>query len=222
LARLKSAREKATPGSAVESWASRARELKEQLAQTPEAAIPEFQFLTEEDWLAAARKNLDGEANIRRAFSELRGAAESKFVSLLSKALKKYSDDNGKQPPTDLSQLQGYFEERLDESILQRWEIAPADTVPTVGFGGEVIITQKAAVDDVFDTRYVVGPNGGHGSTSFLTDLTRDTLNPVYQEYYATSDGKRPKDPAQLLPFVTTLEQQTAVQKLIMRASATN
>jgi hypothetical protein len=165
LARLKSARDKATPGSAVESWASRARELKEQLAQRPEAATPEFQFLTEEDWLAAARKNLDGEANMRRAFSEVRGAGERKFVSLLSKALKKYSDDNGKQAPTDLSLLQGYFEERLDESILQRWEIAPAETVPTVSFGSEVIITQKAAADGHERT------HRGHSRSGLFSDV---------------------------------------------------
>lgn len=104
--------------------------------------------------------------------------------------------------------------------MLERWEIAPAETVPTVGFGGEVIITQKAAVDDVFDTQYVVGPSGGHGSTSFLANLTRDTLKPVYKEFRAATKGNLPNDPSELLPYVTTLEQQTLIQKLILRNSA--
>ena len=40
---------------AAKSWLARVSQLKERLQQTPGAKIPEFQFLTEQDWLNAAQ-----------------------------------------------------------------------------------------------------------------------------------------------------------------------
>jgi len=43
--------------------------------------IPEFQFLTEEDWLNSARNKIDSDTVYRKAMSALRKAAENKFGS---------------------------------------------------------------------------------------------------------------------------------------------
>src|ERR671925_209700 len=43
----------------MKSWLSRVNRLKEHLERTPGQKIPELQFVTEQDWLDAARGGLD-------------------------------------------------------------------------------------------------------------------------------------------------------------------
>jgi hypothetical protein len=201
----------------MKSWLSRVNRLKEHLERTPGQKIPELQFVTEQDWLDAARGGLDTETDYRRALSALRSAGESKFAtSLVQPALKQYIAANNGQFPTDLSQLQPYFKSPVDEAVLQRWEIAPAETIRSLGLGGDVVITQKAPVDDIYDKRFGIGPYG-FGSTDFLSSLTRDTLASVNQAYSAANNGQFPDDLSELLPYATTPEQQAALQKLMQK-----
>jgi len=153
--------------STAKSWLARVNLLKEHVAQRSEAKIPEFQFLTEDDWLDVARKNLGTEADVRRALAELRLAAENRLVSRLRPALRQYMEANNSQFPTDLSQLQPYLESPADYVMLQRWRIAPADEVRNVRVGGDWIVTQRRRpVDEEYDSRVIFGPNGS-GTTGF-------------------------------------------------------
>jgi hypothetical protein len=204
---------------AAQSWLSRVDQLKQRLTQDPTAKIPELQFVTEQDWLNAARGELHTEADYRRALSTLRSAGESKVGSMLKKALTGYMRSNSGQMPTDLAPLQPYFDSPVDDAILQRWEIAPAATIKSLGMGGDVIITQKAPVDDVFDTRYGIGPNG-FGTTDFLSREVAPTMNPVWDAFKAAHNGEWPDNVSQLLPYATTPEQQAALQKLMLKNSA--
>jgi len=206
---------------AAQSWLSRVGQLKQRLAQDPTAKIPELRFVTEQDWLNAARGELHTEADYRRALSTLRSAGESQVASMLEKGLTGYMRDNSGQMPTDLAQLEPYFDSPVEDAILQRWEIAPAATVKSLGMGGDVIITQKAPVDDVFDTRYGIGPTGS-GTTGFLSQEIAPTMNPVWEAFRAAHNGQWPDDTSQLLPYATTPEQQAALQKLMLKKSAGN
>lgn len=219
LARLKAelADDQSLHGAAA--WKERLHRLKERLEQTPEARIPELKFLTDTDWLDAAKGNLDSDADYRRAFSALRSAGESKFIPMMQSALKGYMQANNQQFPTDLAQLQPYFAPPVDDALLQRWEIAPKDTVGSLGMGGDVIITEKAAVDDEYDTRYGLGPNGW-GSTDFLSSETRKTMTDVISAYRTANNDQPVGDLSQLLPYATTPEQQAALQKMILRQKA--
>ena len=201
---------------AAKDWLARVGQLKQRLAQTPDSNIPELQLLSEEDWLAAVKdRNLNSDSEYRRALSTLRYAGENKFASKVQSALQKYYQANDKQFPTDFSQLQPYFDSPVDEAIIQRWEITSAKTVPNLGFG-PVIITQKAAVDDLFDQRIAVGQNG-MGSTDFLSSEYRNALQSVYKDFSAANNGQDPTDISQLLPYATTPEQKTAIQKWMQR-----
>jgi hypothetical protein len=140
---------------------------------------------------------------------------------MLQKALNGYMRSNSGQMPTDLAQLQSYFDSPVDDAILQRWEIVPAATVKSLGMGGDVIITQKAPVDDVFDTRYGIGPNG-FGSTDFLSPETFEAMKPVFEAFRAAHNGQWQTDFSQLLPYAITPEQQAALQKLMLKKSAGN
>ena len=208
-------------GSAAKALLAKVNKLKQRLAETPNAKIPELQFVTEQDWLNAANGKLDTDADYRRALASLRSAAESKVAFMLQKALKTYLQSSNGQMPTDLDQLQPNFDSPMDDAILQRWEIAPASTVQSLGMGGDVIITQKTPVDDVFDTRYGIGPNG-FGSTDFLPNETFETMKPVFDAYRASHNGQWQTEMSQLLPYATTPEQQIALQKLILKNSAGN
>jgi RNA polymerase sigma factor (sigma-70 family) len=189
--------------------------LKERLEETPGAKIPEMQFLTDQDWFYAANGKLDTDADYRRALAVLRAAGESKFVSILKPALDQYLQANNKQFPTDLAQLQQYFPAPVDDAIIQEWEIAPALTVKSLGMGGDVIITQKAPVDDVFDTRFGIGPNG-YGQTDFLSYETAEAMKSVVESFKAAHNGQLPIDKSKLLPYASTPDQQAAVQKFIL------
>lgn len=204
------------------AWLTRVNQLKEQLALKPEAQIPELRLLTEKDWLEAARGTMETEEDYRGALSYLRSIAETKMVQALQPAITKFAKANHGQFPTELSQLQQNLQAPIDDTMLQRWEIAPSMKVSNVGMGGDWIITQNSVVDPDRDTCWVVGPNG-YGSTSWkgrvdsrqaLADLR--TLDPAYQAYRDANGGKEPGDVSQLVPYLTTDEQRAAQQRLLV------
>jgi RNA polymerase sigma factor (sigma-70 family) len=206
---------------AMKSWLKKVRRLKQRFEQTPEARIPEFQFLTEQDWLNAANGDLNDEKDYRGAMSSLRGAAETKFVFQLQPALRKYMKEHNKSFPADISELQAYFETPVDAAILGRYEILLATDFPGVSLGGKWIITQKSAVDDEYDHRLGIGPNGygNSGTTGWNKDTelasAGKVLAPIEKQYKAAHNGAEPTNPADVLPYLTTPEQHAAYETLL-------
>jgi len=208
--------------SAVKETLAKVNLLKQRLEQTPGAKIPEFQFLTEQDWLNATKDNLNTDDDYRRAFSALRNAAEQNFRPMIQSALRQYIQGNNGQFPADLSQLQQYFNPPVDAAILQRWQILPAADFPNTSVGADWVVTQKAAVDDEYDECLVLGPDGGGGFNSGFEESLRK-LVPVLQEYSAANNGQTFRltdqtgliDLSPLKPYIQTPEQQAAFQKLL-------
>jgi len=207
---------------AAKSWLERVAELKQRMEQTPNAKIPELQFVTEQDWLNAARGELKTDVDFRRAMSAIRNAGESKVASIIRKAVNGYQRNNNRQFPTDLSQLQPYFDSPIDDAILQRWGIVTQKDAGFLFVGGNsnMAVTQKAPVDDLFDMRMVIGLDGGVGSTDFLSSMTREVMAPVYEAYRTAHNGESPDHIPDLEPYATTPEQRAALEKLILRQSA--
>ncbi len=206
-----------TTGAAAQSWLARSQQLRQRFDAAPDQKIPEFAFLTDEDWLSAARGKLESENDYRSAMSALRHSAESHFGSILRPALTKFVEQTG-HFPTDLSQLQTYFKTPVDAAVLDRYAILPAGAVPNVRMGGEWIVTQKGPVDEEYDSRIVLGPNG-YGSTDFKSSTVAsradiDLLAPVVKAYAAANNGHEPSDAAQLQPYLSTPEQQAAFQRV--------
>jgi RNA polymerase sigma factor (sigma-70 family) len=203
----------------VVSWKQRVDQLRARLDQTPESRIPELQLVTEEDWLNAARGKLETDIDYRKALSTLRGAAENKVALMLQNALKSYLKQNGDAVPTELSQLKPFLPPNTDDALFQRWEIAPASTIKSLGLGGDTIITERSAVDDVFDLRHGIGPFG-MGTTDFLSSETREIISPLWKAFTADHSGHEPDEVAQLMPYASTPEQQAAVQKMVLKHNA--
>ncbi len=208
----------------MKSWLAREDQLKQSVQQNPDKTIPEFQLLSEQQWLNAAMNDkFDTDTNVQRNLADLRRTAENNFASLVQPAISKYMKANSGQFPTDLSQLQQYFSSPVDDAILQRWEIAPASVNPSVGVG-DTIITQKAAVDESLDSRWSIGARG-YGSGSWESPDVAAALaiiKPVMKAYAAANNGSQPNDPSQILPYVKTPEQQAAYQILLKNFFQTN
>lgn len=197
----------------AKAWADRVTQLKQRLGQTPGAAIPEFKYLGEGNWLNAASGPLLTDEDYRRAFASLRNAGENQFIIQMQKALGAYLKQSGNQFPTDLSQLTPYFETAPDPAMLQRYGIVPASTIPNMHMGGDWLITVASPVDKDYDSLWALGERG-FGSTTYQGQNEASILAPVMKAYAAANNGLEPKDPSDLLPYITTPEQQAAYQKL--------
>jgi RNA polymerase sigma factor (sigma-70 family) len=230
VTRLKSdarSTENASAGNPVESaardWLGRVALLKQRLAKTPEANVPELRLLDNEDWLSAVQEpKLETEKDYRKAMSALRSRAQHKFAPNAEHAVHKYLEDNNQTFPTDLSQLQPYLDPPVDPDILQRFSIVPADSISGVQMGGEWVISQANPVDEEFDSRFVIGPNG-YGSTSWTSELLKrradekkyvKALTPVFQAFVEANGGREPANLTELRSFLETDEQRAALQKL--------
>lgn len=191
----------------VKSWTERVKRLREVVARTPEAKIPEFQFLTTEDWLLAKGENE------RKTLSHLRQLAESRFAKLLQAALQKYLEAHHSQAPTELAQVQPYFEPPVDDAVLQRWQIAPASEIPNLQIGQrDWLVTQKALpLDEEYDLRLVIIPT----DSCFTRNNSVKSLSPAIGAFHAANQGRDYQNLSQLLPYVTTPEQRAALERLL-------
>lgn len=219
LAALKDTAATDPTGIAVNSWLDRIKRLKERLNQTPQAKIPELEFVNERDWfMATLRTNLESEADYRDALGQLRFQVENRYAYRIAGAVSKYSKANGGQLPADTSQLTAYFDPPVDNAILQRYEIVRGDSLPTIPTPGpsEWVITQKNAVDLEYDVRVAAAPSGG-GSGSFELSEIISTLTPAISAYVSANNGQLPNDLAQLNPYATTPDQQAALEKMVQR-----
>jgi hypothetical protein len=212
IARLKAKAESESndPAAAtVKSWTERVNRLKELVERTPEAKIPEFQFLTTEDWLGAATKG----DNDRKSLWDLRQLAENRFSSHLQTALRKYLEAHNSQAPTDLAQVQPYFEPPIDNAVLQRWKIAPASEVPYVRIGAsDWVVTQKALpIDEEYDLRMVIML----AASCFTSNDSIRLLFPAVGAFHTANEGRDYEHLSQLIPYVTTPEQRAALDRLL-------
>ena len=205
---LAQARAVAQDPSAAEmnSWLERVKKLKDKLAQAPERAIPEYKLLTDQDWLDAVRdvKQLDTDADYDKALTELNNAAKREMGKSVQIALRAYSQANNGSLPADFSQLQPYFASAMDDSILQGYEFTQPGTVASKA---APLIDQSG---NYYYSQLKIGMDGISSSTT-----SEDSLHQAIQSYLAANSGQTLTDPAQLLPYVTTPVEKTALQKIL-------
>ena len=218
LARLKAHDAKDPSVAFLNTRLSRVELLKERLQQTPAANIPELQSLTEDDWLNAVKEELKTDADFRKALSRLRNSVEGRYAYQIEVAAKAFSQAQGGQMPTDLSELKPYFKTPIADAILGRYEIVPADSLPTITLPGvgDWVVTQKAAVDLEYDTRFAVATVGGSGYTgsgSFAESEMVRSLMPAIKAYFAAKGQGTLNDLAQLSAYADTPDAQAALEK---------
>jgi RNA polymerase sigma factor (sigma-70 family) len=202
-----------------EPWLKRIRLLKQRLEQKPEAKIPEFKFLTAQDWFRAAEGRLDTDADYDAAFGNLRANAQGNFLRKASAALAKYMDANADQFPTEVGQLNSFLETPPGDDVLQRYQIVPASSLPA-----SALVAGNAS-DWVLIPR-IQKPGAGwfvtKGSvTGFTDNRLLDILAPAMKAQFDAApvvDGRKSPSIRDLGPFLTTPEQKAAYQMLLQDA----
>ncbi len=144
----------------AKAWAGRVNLLKQRLEQWPETAIPELKYLTEQQWLDAARRNLATDQDYRSSLRDLRSSAVSTISYKLAAAMERYSEANNGQYTRDLAALRPYLRPALEDEVLQRYEVLPNDgSVEKVEADSKWLIAVKTPVDND-SIRLVVGGGG--------------------------------------------------------------
>ncbi len=146
---------------AVKELAARAAELNRHVQSTPNLDIPELQLLEEADWLSAAKgADFDTQEGIRKALSKVRQKAKAQFAELATAAFSDYYAATKGSAPTDPAQLLPYFKTSIDAALLQRYQLVPSSTVPSLMEIGPVLLSEKGPVDREYDTHFYIGMKG--------------------------------------------------------------
>jgi len=154
-------------GAQTELRAARLAKLRQWLTNRPKEIIPELQLLSENSWQKSAEWTRVTDEEYASWMSAQRGNAELGFSAMAFKALKEYAAANNGNFPKDLSELKPYFETPAEESMLERYHVVPAKSLPLESLqraGQNWVITQKAPVNRKYDTRIIVDLKA-HGGT---------------------------------------------------------
>ncbi len=199
-------------------WKANREKLKQILKDRPEQWVPEMKLLGEDTWLDLARdEDLDTPDGIRKVLSEARHTAKNAFVPQLGDALKFFVEAHGGMLPDNISELKPYFEQPVDDAMLDQYKMVHTGKFSDVRDG--FVATDKQAVDPEYDVTWKIGPYGygvnPSGRETTEVEASMETLKPVLAAYSAANNGNSPATMGQLKDFVTTPEQQAAYHKLV-------
>jgi RNA polymerase sigma factor (sigma-70 family) len=146
---------------AAKGVATKVKQMKQWLEQNPNEKIPELQYLTAENWLRGVSYSGEWKTDdeFDRGLSQLRRDAKRIFANSIGDALANYVAGNNGQLPGDISQLQAYFNPPIDGTILQRYQLLQTGNLSDIP-NNEPLITEKAAVDDHYDTLFKISATG--------------------------------------------------------------
>ncbi len=199
------------------AWAAKKEKLQRILAERPELQIPEMQFLTDAKWLALVKElDLDSEAGIHFAIGVARTGAKMNSATIIQNSLRKFMEANNGRLPNDVSQLTPFLDGHMDDTILQRYKLLDNATSPLGATQGMVLI-EKVAGDKWSEPLVSIGPGGAAlVAPPDPVHLTLpQELKPVMESYQAQNPRKVPSNFNDLRPYITTPEQQAALDRLI-------
>jgi hypothetical protein len=199
----------------IQAWLTRVKQLKAFLAQHPEHFIPEMRGLNEDDWLLVAKNaQTDDEDGLRKAFGELREKMKVKFAGGLTAALRKFMAQRNGQLPSDPLELAPYFGGPVDPDVLQRYEMTTGEAPGELSAGAkaaglqlamtQVVLRERAAVDEQYDSRINLGSNGSlksSGAPGAWIDGYDTAFRRANQAYLQANQGQRSSSLADLLPY---------------------
>ena len=185
--------------STLKPWAARVQLLKQKLTETPNLQIPEMALLKEEDWFSATKNaDLNTEDGVREALRNLRNLAKIDFDHLLQNALRGYAQASNGQLPTDMAQLQPYFQTPVDNALLQRYSLLRTGSLADAG--AQALVAETApAVDTEYDTVHQISIGGIMANNVHQTD---DLVAAAAMAFAEANNGMLPHDPSQLTPYL--------------------
>ncbi len=147
--------------------------------------------------------------------SNVRNTAKDDFAPMMQKALNKYSEANNGKLPDDLSLLGSYFDPPVDDALLRRYE--PVDKKSQEWSNGVAVI-EKMVVDPVREGRVQIGLHyTSVGSPPAQPKMFHfpPELRPALKLYQSENNGRLPKNFSDLKAYVTTPEQEAALEKFL-------
>jgi RNA polymerase sigma factor (sigma-70 family) len=175
---------------------AKADKIAQYLKAMPDKAIPELQFLDDNDWFTATKSaKFDSDADVRRTLRELRSIAKNNLP--MGRSLYAFIQANNGQLPTDMSQLKPYFippvtnsssfhwrgvqtpeDDALVDSILARYKLLHGGSVNDYP-SGTWFIAEKSPVDKEYDTRMKSAP----GTSTIISTGAGETGDPDDKAY---------------------------------------
>jgi RNA polymerase sigma factor (sigma-70 family) len=219
LAKFRPATSKGSEVDIDERWLGRVRLLKRRVTDTPSAHLPEFRFLEEDDWLMAAKRQLETDDDFRAAISDLQGRGEGNFLRIVERALRKFLDANNNQFPATVSALKPFLDPAADDEMLNQYQIVPSSELPQGNLGGatnEFYITPKSPAPG--GALWALGRSGLSGMHN---SAAMDVLAPAVKALLEAAplvNGKKEANIHDLPPYLTTPEQRAAYQQLIQNS----
>jgi hypothetical protein len=202
----------------IARWLERVGRLRRHVAENPGTAIPELEFLAEDDWLAAARETkTDTEIEVREVLRKLHDQARSTAVRELSSALWRFTAANGDRLPDSIADLAALATRSLPPAMLSRYAMlrtGAAGAVPA----NEWILAEKAALAGAIGSRAFVAPDS-HG-TEDLGTVSERQLRQALRAFVNVHAATMPVGPAQLLPFFAEPLTPAAQQEFIARPAS--
>jgi len=119
----------------VSSWLDKVNQLKQYATQHPGESSPEFNYLTDREWLLLAAHGGPG-TDFAETMKELKSQAAGRFAQVVQTALQDYAAANNGQFPRDFSQLNPYCDAGMEEILQQHYEIKPASILPANSANG--------------------------------------------------------------------------------------
>jgi hypothetical protein len=198
--------------------AAKVAQLKQKLEQMPDKKIPELQFLSEKDWADAVRDaDLSTEDGIRQALSKLREEAENTFLNDMTKnAMKEYLTANGNVLPSNLYQLEPYFDVPVTDAMLQRYQLVQTGTPDP---STPLVKETAQPVDDEYDSYHEISINGASGSG--VNEIASEVLAAA-NAFAKNNNGQRPTDSSQITPYLQQPIDTAKIQKYLNQFASPN
>jgi hypothetical protein len=206
----------------MNTWLARVKQMRRLFDEHPEQRIPEMQFLTDQDWLRAAKRiDLNAEDGARKAFAAIRDIAATRFTPQLSSALRKFRDSSPGATPPSIAALTSFFEAPPDRAMLDRYELQQVtesyDPAPRWR------VQTKAPIDADYDGRHYVDAyvdGRGHGGGSLGAPWAwvpkfREQSELAYKSYAAANKGTSAAGLADVLPYFNPPLAPALAEKLI-------
>jgi hypothetical protein len=160
-----------TTRATAKAWLSLVGRLKDYLNRHPEEAVPEFQVQSESRWLNAVDISMSisdfptPDDYYKRGAYFMRVEAGEDFGIKGVMALRKFSDANNGQFPTNLAQLRPYCDGVVAGILEGYYEIRPASIVPAEAIRegqvvGDWVVARKQPIDPQSQSLGAFSANG--------------------------------------------------------------
>lgn len=149
----------------VLGWKAKETKLRKLFEQRPDQGVPEMVLLTEWQWFFHAMEaDSETDQGIREAMWVTRKMAQNNFVPMMQLALRKFIAENGGNLPENILQLRNYFNQPVDDALLQQYQLQITGKYSAVPANQrDQVITSKVVIDKDMDAVWHIGP-GGYGA----------------------------------------------------------